>query len=218
MEAMTEQVNGFQANCKKLPKVLRDWDSCKELTKRIDDFLLVLPLLQQLAGKSMRQRHWDEIQSITGKTLDMDATVLKLGHMLEMDLLAHAEEVEDICTASAKELQIETKLRATVADWEETNFGFANFKTRGPVILKGQELQEINEKLEESQMNLGSMATNRYSAPFREEVTDWVIKLSTVSEMIESWTVVQAMWMYMEAVLAVEISLSNCLKKPSVSR
>ncbi len=60
MEAMTEQVNGFQANCKKLPKSLRDWDSCKELTKRIDDFLLVLPLLQQLAGKSMRQRHWDE--------------------------------------------------------------------------------------------------------------------------------------------------------------
>ena len=48
----------------------------------------------------------------------MDATVLKLGHMLEMDLLAHAEEVEDICTASSKELQIETKLRATVADWE----------------------------------------------------------------------------------------------------
>jgi dynein heavy chain len=83
----------------------------------------VLPLLQQLAGKSMRQRHWDEIQSITGKTLDMDATVLKLGHMLEMNLLAHAEEVEDICTASSKELQIETKLRATVADWEETNFG-----------------------------------------------------------------------------------------------
>jgi len=202
MDAMTEQVNGFQANCKKLPKILRDWDSCKELTKRIDDFLLVLPLLQQLAGKSMRQRHWDEIQSITGKTLDMDATVLKLGHMLEMNLLAHAEEVEDICTASSKELQIETKLRATVADWEETNFGFANFKTRGPVILKGQELQEINEKLEESQMNLGSMATNRYSAPFREEVTEWVIKLSTVSEMIESWTVVQAMWMYMEAVFS----------------
>ena len=114
MHAMTEQVNGFQANCKKLPKVLRDWDSCKELTKRIDDFFLVLQLLQQLAGKSMRQRHWDEIQSITGKTLDMDATVLKLGHMLAMDLLAHAEEVEDICTASSKELQIETKLRALI--------------------------------------------------------------------------------------------------------
>ena len=51
-------------------------------------------------------------------------------------------------------------------------------------------------------MQLGSMATNRYSGPFRETVQDWIMKLSTVSEIIEQWLMVQNMWMYMEAVFS----------------
>lgn len=56
------------------------------------------------------------------------------------------------------------------------------------------------ERLEDSLLQLGSMATNRYAAPFRPEVTGWVARLSTVSEVIDHWLLVQNMWMYMEAV------------------
>lgn len=38
---------------------------------------------------------------------------------------------------------------------------FADYKTRGPVILKPSDTTELIEKLEDSQMQLGSMATNR---------------------------------------------------------
>lgn len=51
-------------------------------------------------------------------------------------------------------------------------------------------------------MQLGSMATNRYSAPFRDQVQGWIVKLCTVSEVIEQWLMVQNMWMYMEAVFS----------------
>lgn len=40
---------------------------------------------------------------------------------------------------------------------------FADYKTRGPVILKPSDTAELIEKLEDSQMQLGSMATNRYN-------------------------------------------------------
>jgi dynein heavy chain len=33
-------------------------------------------------------------------------------------------------------------------------------------------------------------------------VQGWIIKLSTVSEIIEQWLMVQNMWMYMEAVFS----------------
>ncbi len=46
----------------------------------------------------------------------------------------------------------------------------------------------------------------RYSAPFREEVTGWIVKLSTVSEIVEQWLMVQNMWMYMEAVFSGALS------------
>jgi hypothetical protein len=70
------------------------------------------------------------------------------------------------------------------------------------VILKPSDTAELIEKLEDSQMQLGSMATNRYSAPFRDQVQGWIVKLSTVSEVIEQWLIVQNMWMYMEAVFS----------------
>lgn len=68
--------------------------------------------------------------------------------------------------------------------------------------LQASETAELVEKLEDSQMTLGSMASNRYSAPFREEVNGWINKLSTVSETVEQWLMVQSMWMYMEAVFS----------------
>ena len=40
------------------------------------------------------------------------------------------------------------------------------------------------------------------SAPFKEEVGAWIGKLATVSEAVEGWLAVQAMWSYMEAVFS----------------
>ncbi len=54
-------------------------------------------------------------------------------------------------------------------------------------ILRGvqsAETAELVEKLEDSQMSLGSMASSRYSAPFFEEVNAWMVKLSLVSEQV----------------------------------
>jgi dynein heavy chain, axonemal len=56
MDAMLEQVNGFQNQAKKLPKALREWQAFHDCKKTIDDFLEELPLFQALAHKSMRPR------------------------------------------------------------------------------------------------------------------------------------------------------------------
>ena len=39
LDAMTEQVTQFQAQCRKLPKALREWDAYVDLRKKIDEFL-----------------------------------------------------------------------------------------------------------------------------------------------------------------------------------
>lgn len=57
IDTMTEQVNNFQNQAKKLPKALRDWQAFVDCKKVIDDFLEELPLFQQLASKAMRPRY-----------------------------------------------------------------------------------------------------------------------------------------------------------------
>ena len=99
-----------------------------------------------------------------------------------------------------------------------------------PGKLQPSETSELIERLEDSLMTLGGMATNRYAGPFRggesllascawswhrhcsvadtsvhlcrwpAEIQELMSNLSTVSETIEQWLMVQNMWQYMEAV------------------
>lgn len=68
---------------------------------------------------------------------------------------------QDICLGALKERDIEAKLKQVITDWEVVNLQFANFKTRGELLLKGAETQEINGMIEESLMVMNSLAANR---------------------------------------------------------
>ncbi len=46
IDEMGETVNQYQAQCKKLPKALREWPAYLDCRKTIDDFLEMLPLFQ----------------------------------------------------------------------------------------------------------------------------------------------------------------------------
>lgn len=192
MVTMSEQVATFQAQASRLPKALKEWPAYADLKKVIDDFQQLLPTLQSLAHPSMRPRHWQEIMRLTGRQLNLSEDVLKLQDLLEGGaILKHQEEVDDVTNGAVKEEQIEKKLVTIGDDWTDLTLSFQDYRKRGPVVLKPSDTAEVIEKLEDSQMTLASMATNRYSAAFREDVSSWQNKLSTVSEVIEQWLVVQ---------------------------
>lgn len=68
-----EAVLGFQAQCRKLPKALRDWPAYEDCRGAIDSFLEMLPLFQALAHKAMRPRHWAGLQAATGARAEVAA-------------------------------------------------------------------------------------------------------------------------------------------------
>ena len=56
IDSMNERVLTLQTSSKTLPKALREWPAYLECKRTIDEFLLVLPLFQQLAHKALRPR------------------------------------------------------------------------------------------------------------------------------------------------------------------
>nr|WAW84834.1 axonemal dynein heavy chain A [Halisarca dujardinii] len=200
IEKINNDLVDFQNKCRKLPKGLKEWQAFNDLKKKIDDFNECCPLLELMANKAMKERHWDRLATVTGHTFDVESETFSLRSIMEAPLLPHKEDIEDICISAVKERDIEAKLKQVVADWCVQNLSFGQFKTRGELLLKGGETAEVVSLMEDSLMVLGSLMSNRYNAPFKKDIASWVQKLSNSSDIIDNWITVQNLWVYLEAV------------------
>ncbi|XP_039266995.2 dynein axonemal heavy chain 8-like [Styela clava] len=200
IESVNSELIEFQNKCRKLPKGLKEWPAYNDLKKKIDDFNECCPLLEMMAHKAMKERHWERIATLTNHTFEIDSDNFMLRNIMEAPILQHKEDIEDICISATKEKDIEAKLKATIAEWEGHNFTFTAFKSRGELLLKSADIQEIVALLEDSLMVLASLMSNRYNVPFKAKIQLWVNKLSGTTEIIEQWMTVQNLWIYLEAV------------------
>ena len=200
IEKINAELLDFQNRCRKLPKGLKDWQAYEDLKKKVDDFNETCPLLEMMANKAMKPRHWTRIAELTGHEFDIEAEGFLLRNIMEAPLLVNKEDIEDVCIAAVKEQDIEAKLKMIETEWGVETLRFSNFKNRGELLLRGDDTTEIVSRMEDSLMILSSLMSNRYNAPFKAKIQQWVHKLSTTTEIIENWLVVQNLWIYLEAV------------------
>ncbi|XP_063254244.1 dynein axonemal heavy chain 5-like isoform X2 [Prinia subflava] len=200
IEKINSELLDFQSKIRKLPKALKEWKAFQDLKKKNDDFTESCPLLEMMKNKAMLSRHWEKIAQVTGHHFDVDSENFTLKNVMDAPLLKHKEDIEDICISAVKEKDIEAKLKHIISEWNTHAFSFSQFKTRGELLLKGSDISEKIALVEDSLMMLGSLMSNRYNAPFKSTVQQWVQKLTNTAEIIENWITVQNLWIYLEAV------------------
>nr|XP_055038161.1 dynein axonemal heavy chain 5 isoform X2 [Misgurnus anguillicaudatus] len=200
IEKINNELLDFQNKIRKLPLALKEWQAFNDLKKTIDDFNETCPLLQMMASKAMMSRHWQRLSDITHHTFEVESGNFTLRNVMEAPVLKHKEDIEDVCISAVKERDIDAKLKDVVTEWSSHQFTFAPFRNRGELLLKGADTTEKVALIEDSLMVLGSLMSNRYNAPFKSTIQQWVQKLSNSSEVIEKWLTVQNLWLYLEAV------------------
>lgn len=82
--------------CRKLPKGMKDWPAFIELKKKIDDFNETCPLLEMMANKSMKDRHWLRLEKLLNCPFDVENDEFTLKNVMEAPLLKYKDDVEVI--------------------------------------------------------------------------------------------------------------------------
>ena len=111
MEDMTAAMDNFALRCKKMPGRLSAFDAYKNLNKRIEDFQIVLPLLQELAKPSVMGRHWDELRNLVKNDFDQESADFTLEFIISLKLENVADEVLEITDGADKQLKIEQDIK-----------------------------------------------------------------------------------------------------------
>eukprot|EP00835_Amoeboradix_gromovi_P001556 NODE_73_length_23464_cov_0.600171.p1 type:complete len:4313 gc:universal NODE_73_length_23464_cov_0.600171:23064-10126(-) len=196
---MNELVSDLQSKFKKIPKSLKEKQAYLGLKTLVDDLVDLIPLLEQMNNPKMLPRHYNGICAITKVQCDFENDS-PIGVFINSSTLLLKDDLEDICTGALKEHDIDSKLQAVVLEWTSKCFCSSMFKQRGLLILQPSTTAEIITSLEDSQMTLASLFSNRYNTPFKEDIQKWIRYLTITSEVLDNWLSVMNLWIYLEAV------------------
>jgi len=161
VDEILDDLSEFAKRCQKLPKTLKEWPAYLELKRKVDEWSEKMLLVEKMFKNSLKENHWTMLQKVTNTRLRVAEHDFALKHIMAAPLLENKDEIEDICQTAIKEIDIEAKLRQLITDWSSINVKLATYKSRGLLLVKGQELGEIVTLLEDSQMIIGSLAVNR---------------------------------------------------------
>lgn len=101
-QALTEGIDNFVKEFRKLAKPIRALPIASVLEKIMKQFKNVVPLLSSLKDEAMRERHWQMLMAKTGKTFDMSPERFTLENIFAMELHKHQEGVEEIVVNAMK--------------------------------------------------------------------------------------------------------------------
>lgn len=162
IDDISESLMDYSNRCRKLPSGLKQWPTYLELKSKIDEWSEKIPLVEMMYKNGLKERHWIMLENVLDTKLPVYENDFALKNIMAAPLLQNKDEVEDICQTAIKEIDIEAKLRQVIADWSVIKVQLSTFKNRGLLLVKGQELGEVVALLEDSQMIMSSLASNRY--------------------------------------------------------
>ena len=198
MPAIRERMDQFMIRLARMPKSLRQWDAFKTLKKKLEDFQITIPLLEQLSRDSIKPRHWTELMRTTSHEFRIDSGDFRLQTLLDCHLEEHADDVIELCDGAEKQQQISIRILDIRERWAAANFDFNDWKERKVPVLRA--CGPIIEELEESQLQCQTMLTMRHVTPFRQEVAALLSRLSDTADTLERWLKVQMLWCSLESV------------------
>ncbi|KAG6975592.1 hypothetical protein JG688_00002237 [Phytophthora aleatoria] len=172
----------------------------QEVKKTLDDMLdNIIPLMVLLCTPGIRERHWEEIERITGIEVQVHEGS-NTNQMIELGLHRHTSAIEETCVSASKEYSLEKALDKMETEWVGVNFATKEYRSTGTSILCSTD--EIQQIIDDQIVKTQSMRGSRYNKPYFERISKWEKMLICIQDIMDNWIKVQATWLYLEPIFS----------------
>lgn len=204
-ETITDYVENVWRSLYKLGKVLSDNPGAKRIAEmvrsKVEKFKQFLPVLQTVCNKGLQQRHWEKIGEIVGVPLVITEQST-LNDMIEAGLPKFSAQLEEISAAATKEYALQKNLQKMKDEWTSICFELVPYRETGVSILTA--IDDIQMLLDDHLLKAQTMRGSPYVKAFEMEMQMWEDKLISMQDILETWLVCQATWMYLEPIFSSE--------------
>ncbi|RLN66256.1 hypothetical protein BBP00_00002338 [Phytophthora kernoviae] len=174
----------------------------QEVKKTLDDMLdNIIPLMVLLCTPGIRDRHWEEIERITGIEVHVHEGS-NINQMIELGLHRFTSGIEETCVSASKEFSLEKALDKMETEWVGINFSTKEYRSTGTSILCSTD--EIQQIIDDQIVKTQSMRGSRYNKPYFERISKWEKMLISIQDIMDNWIKVQATWLYLEPIFSSE--------------
>ena len=160
------------------------------INDRITTFMNTIPLISALRDESMRDRHWKELRVEVKEDFEEDSPDFTLEKVFALNLLAHQEKIEEICSHARQQLKIEKSLDNIEFMWErspQTNLDIEVTYSKGSQdpCYKITSTENIITLIEEHSGELAKHKSSSFYKQFDDKIDMWENNLAKITDTLE---------------------------------
>ncbi|EEZ99537.1 Dynein heavy chain, cytoplasmic-like Protein [Tribolium castaneum] len=159
-----------------------------------------LPVVAYLRNPSLRQRHWIQVENILSYKFKPDDEVT-LELLENLKVFSFANELQEISGQASSEASLEQLLKKVEEAWKTLEFQVMLHKDSKDVYILGS-LEEVQSVLDDSTINITTIASSRHVGPIKSRVEEWARQLDLFSRTLDEWVACQQSWLYLEVIFS----------------
>ncbi|OMJ81675.1 hypothetical protein SteCoe_17784 [Stentor coeruleus] len=162
------------------------------LKSKVEMLKDTMPVVVDLRCKSLKDRHWKDIRKELKIEVNINDPKFTLKNLLDLKVNNVKDRIAEISLKARKEEEIEKRLDEVENSWKEVYLDVKYEKSEDYYIL--QSVDDIISKLEDTQVTLTTLLTNRFLGPLFDRVDTCSKKFKLFSTTFDEWLLCQKQW------------------------
>lgn len=197
---------------KEMPSRMRQYAAFEHVQSTLRLLLKANPMLGELRGEALRDRHWSKIYKALKPNQRYAANNQTVGDVWDLKLTVSEKVIREIIAQAQGEMALEEFLRQVRETWQNYTLDLVNYQNKCRLI---RGFNDIFTKCGEHLNSLQAMHHSPYYKEFEEDASSWEDKLNRLHVLFDVWTDVQRQWVYLEGVFTGNADIKHLLPQES---